>query len=224
MLLCAGVHRRRMLFPEFLTRAGRELLRADDLKLQRHAHRSRLMVRTRLRGTAHQHRRDLQSRRADRCVQHAAARLACASIEPDTGRSVVVRINDRGPYVRGRSIDLSHGAARQIGLMGEGVGRVEVTPTATSTPRHTPNGLRCRRRAREVCVTFRTRSRIASTRATRIYHYPIHSSPRMVVESDRRMARKRIPALLSERRSPLQPQKQQRLTITCTQVACSQMR
>jgi rare lipoprotein A len=53
---------------------------------------------------------------------------------PDTGRSVVVRINDRGPFVRGRSLDLSHGAAKQIGLTGKGVGRVEVTPTATSTP------------------------------------------------------------------------------------------
>src|SRR5579863_2267712 len=53
---------------------------------------------------------------------------------PDNGRSVVVRINDRGPYVRGRSLDLSHGAARQIGLTGKGVGRVQVTPTATSTP------------------------------------------------------------------------------------------
>lgn len=55
-------------------------------------------------------------------------------MNPDTGRSVVVRINDRGPYVRGRSLDLSHGAAQQIGLTGKGVGRVEVTPTATSTP------------------------------------------------------------------------------------------
>ena len=53
---------------------------------------------------------------------------------PDTGRSVVVRINDRGPFVRGRSLDLSHGAARQIGLTSKGVGRVQVTPTASSTP------------------------------------------------------------------------------------------
>jgi rare lipoprotein A (peptidoglycan hydrolase) len=53
---------------------------------------------------------------------------------PETGRSVVVRINDRGPFVRGRSLDLSHGAAQQIGLTGKGVGRVRVTPTATSTP------------------------------------------------------------------------------------------
>jgi rare lipoprotein A (peptidoglycan hydrolase) len=53
---------------------------------------------------------------------------------PSTGRSVVVRINDRGPFVHGRSIDLSHRAAQQIGLTGRGVGRVQVTPTARSTP------------------------------------------------------------------------------------------
>ena len=34
------------------------------------------------------------------------------------GRSVVVRINDRGPHVRGRMIDLSRAAARAIGLSG----------------------------------------------------------------------------------------------------------
>ena len=34
------------------------------------------------------------------------------------GRSVVVRINDRGPFVKGRSIDLSSGAARVIGMGG----------------------------------------------------------------------------------------------------------
>lgn len=45
---------------------------------------------------------------------------------PDNGRSVVVRINDRGPFVRGRSLDLSHRAAEQIGLTGKGVGRVQV--------------------------------------------------------------------------------------------------
>jgi len=51
---------------------------------------------------------------------------------PDTGRSVVVRINDRGPYVRGRSLDLSHGAAQRIGLTGKGVGRVEVASASGS--------------------------------------------------------------------------------------------
>lgn len=36
----------------------------------------------------------------------------------NNGRSVTVRINDRGPFVSGRCIDLSHGAARAIGMGG----------------------------------------------------------------------------------------------------------
>ncbi|MGE4299713.1 MAG: septal ring lytic transglycosylase RlpA family protein [Desulfovibrionaceae bacterium] len=43
-----------------------------------------------------------------------------------TGREVTVRINDRGPFVRGRIIDLSKTAAREIGIVGPGVGRVRV--------------------------------------------------------------------------------------------------
>jgi len=39
-------------------------------------------------------------------------------------RSVIVTVNDRGPYVRGRVLDLSTAAARAVGLTGEGVGRV----------------------------------------------------------------------------------------------------
>ncbi len=42
------------------------------------------------------------------------------------GRSVVVRINDRGPYIRGRIIDLSKAAAGVIGMQGQGVARVRV--------------------------------------------------------------------------------------------------
>lgn len=40
------------------------------------------------------------------------------------GQSVVVTINDRGPFIRGRVLDLSTGAARAIGLTSRGVGRV----------------------------------------------------------------------------------------------------
>lgn len=40
---------------------------------------------------------------------------------PDNGESVVVRINDRGPYIKGRQLDLSRGAARELGIMDEGV-------------------------------------------------------------------------------------------------------
>ena len=40
------------------------------------------------------------------------------------GRSVVVTINDRGPFIKGRVLDLSTAAARQVVLTGAGVGRV----------------------------------------------------------------------------------------------------
>jgi rare lipoprotein A len=39
---------------------------------------------------------------------------------PRTGRSVTVRINDRGPFVRGRSLDVSRGAAAALGMLGSG--------------------------------------------------------------------------------------------------------
>ena len=39
-------------------------------------------------------------------------------VNDKTGRSVVVRINDRGPFIGGRIIDLSRGAARQLGMDG----------------------------------------------------------------------------------------------------------
>jgi len=43
------------------------------------------------------------------------------------GRTVDVRINDRGPYIAGRMIDLSRGAAGVIGMHGQGIARVKVT-------------------------------------------------------------------------------------------------
>jgi rare lipoprotein A len=42
------------------------------------------------------------------------------------GRSIRCRINDRGPFVRGRVIDVSIGAARALGMVGPGVIRVSV--------------------------------------------------------------------------------------------------
>jgi rare lipoprotein A len=46
---------------------------------------------------------------------------------PATGRSVKVRINDRGPFVHGRSLDLSQGAAEKLGIIDKGVARLKVT-------------------------------------------------------------------------------------------------
>lgn len=44
----------------------------------------------------------------------------------ENGKSVQVRINDRGPFVRGRIIDLSYAAARVLGMVGQGVIRVRI--------------------------------------------------------------------------------------------------
>ena len=53
----------------------------------------------------------------------------------DTGRSAVVTIQDRGPYVKGRLVDLSPSTAREIGLSREdGVAPVEVTPLSIPQP------------------------------------------------------------------------------------------
>jgi len=58
----------------------------------------------------------------------------------ENNRRVEVRVNDRGPFVRGRIIDLSYTAAQKIGIVGPGTARVEVTALATpagsgATPR-----------------------------------------------------------------------------------------
>jgi len=52
-------------------------------------------------------------------------------VELATGRSVVVRINDRGPYFADRIIDLSAAAARQIGIKDGGVARVRIELVGT---------------------------------------------------------------------------------------------
>ena len=45
---------------------------------------------------------------------------------PANGREVVVRVTDRGPFVRGRIIDLSWGAAQKLGIIAQGVAMVEI--------------------------------------------------------------------------------------------------
>jgi len=51
----------------------------------------------------------------------------------ETGKSVNVTINDRGPYVKGRKIDLSRAAAQKIGMSTKGVAKVKIE---TRAPRH----------------------------------------------------------------------------------------
>jgi rare lipoprotein A len=50
----------------------------------------------------------------------------------DNGRSAVVRINDRGPFVKGRVIDLSYAAASVLGVVGPGTARVRLETLAGS--------------------------------------------------------------------------------------------
>jgi len=50
-----------------------------------------------------------------------------------TGRTIDVRVNDRGPFVRGRIIDLSYTAAKEIGIVGPGTARVKIV--ALGAPR-----------------------------------------------------------------------------------------
>ncbi len=45
----------------------------------------------------------------------------------DNNRSIVVRINDRGPFVRNRVIDLSYMAAKRLGIIGPGTAKVKIT-------------------------------------------------------------------------------------------------
>ena len=57
----------------------------------------------------------------------------------DNGRSVIVRVNDRGPYIKGRIIDLSYAAAKALDMVRDGVVDVNIevmskgTPTSTTT-------------------------------------------------------------------------------------------
>jgi rare lipoprotein A len=44
----------------------------------------------------------------------------------DNGRSLIVRVNDRGPFVKGRLIDLSRASARHLGFEGNGLAKVHV--------------------------------------------------------------------------------------------------
>lgn len=46
---------------------------------------------------------------------------------------IVVRVNDRGPFVRGRIIDLSYQAAKKLGIVGDGTAKVQITALAEGT-------------------------------------------------------------------------------------------
>ena len=74
----------------------------------------------------------------DMTAAHQTLPLGTRVIVTDltNGRSVEVRINDRGPFAKGRIIDLSKAAARQINLLGPGIGhvRLEVIAAPVDVP------------------------------------------------------------------------------------------
>lgn len=46
---------------------------------------------------------------------------------PKTGKTITVKVNDRGPFCKNRTLDLSYGAARDLGFLGQGVAKLEMT-------------------------------------------------------------------------------------------------
>ena len=54
---------------------------------------------------------------------------------PQNGKTVEVRINDRGPFAAGRDLDLSHGAAAELGISDDGVTTVQVEVLPNAVPR-----------------------------------------------------------------------------------------
>jgi len=58
--------------------------------------------------------------------------------DPDTQRSVIVKVNDRGPFVKGRVLDLSGAAASSLGIKKKGVARVEITVLYTPSVKKKP--------------------------------------------------------------------------------------
>jgi rare lipoprotein A len=87
-------------------------------------------------GAAHQGQQTTSGERFDLTQMTAAhktlpfgSRVLVTDLQ--TARSVEVRINDRGPHVKGRIIDLSQSAARRLGFAGRGVTRVGLTLIAS---------------------------------------------------------------------------------------------
>lgn len=86
-----------------------------------------------------------QGRRTASGERYDVHRLTCAHrTEPfgtrlrvtdlESGKSVVVRVNDRGPFSRGRIIDLSLAAARELGMVRRGLARVKLERLDAASP------------------------------------------------------------------------------------------
>lgn len=59
----------------------------------------------------------------------------------DTGKSVTVRVNDRGPYVKSRVLDLSGLAATRLGIVKKGLGKVDIRVLSLPVPKKSKDTL-----------------------------------------------------------------------------------
>lgn len=91
------------------------------------------------RRTANGERYDMNALTAAHPSLPFGTRIAVRNVR--TGKSVTVRINDRGPFSKSRILDLSYAAAREVGMIGPGTAFVEIYPLkpgeTTAPPRFT---------------------------------------------------------------------------------------
>jgi rare lipoprotein A len=89
------------------------------------------------RGVASYYARSLEGRLTASGARYDGRAMTCAHrthrfgtvlrvTDLDSGRSVLVEVTDRGPFVRGRIVDLSWAAARALGILERGIARVQV--------------------------------------------------------------------------------------------------
>jgi rare lipoprotein A len=93
----------------------------------------------------------------------------------ENGKSVTVRINDRGPFEKRRVIDLSRAAARAIGMVGPGTARVELVAIGVAPPAPQIYAVQVAAfedaaRAEELAATLRRDHRGVAVRADGVWH------------------------------------------------------
>ncbi len=90
-------------------------------------------------GVASFYARSLQGRRTASGARYDGRRMTCAHrshpfgtvlrvTDVETGKSVVVKVTDRGPFSEGRIVDLSWAAARKLWMIERGLARVRIDP------------------------------------------------------------------------------------------------
>jgi len=98
------------------------------------------------------------------------------------GKSVIVRVNDRGPFVKGRIVDLSKRAAMQIDLIKAGVAKVRVEQVGVKTKGTTNNKVRVKRSSSDVKSENSTCYKIAVSSKS-IYGYGVQVGSFSLIEN-----------------------------------------